>query len=387
MTAALLLILALALNLVSAGYVGFSAWRFARFRRLRPETTGPRPPATILKPLYGLEAGLYDNLRSFCDQDYPAYQVVFGLRSESDAAAELVRRLMAELPDRDLALVIDGHVAGRNLKASNLHNMMRAVKHDLLIVSDSDMRVGRDYLAGIVAPFRDPDVGAVTCLYRGTPAGGLASTLGAMFINEWFLPSVLVALTFEQLRYCFGATMAVRRRLLDEIGGFGALAAYLADDHMLGKLVAAHGYKVHLSPYVVENIVSEPDLKGLFRHELRWARTVRTVRPAGYALSFVMYAVPMSILAAVVNEMTVGWHWVAAASLLVGILPRIFLHYRVRSAYYPASRARPWLVPVRDLLCFVVWATSFVGRAVRWRDQDMLVKPDGLLAPEKARNT
>jgi len=387
MSAELLLIFALALNLVSAGYVGFSAWRFARFRRLRPATTGAQPPATILKPLYGPEPGLYDNLRSFCDQDYPAYQVVFGLRSEADPAAAVVRQLIADLPGRDLALVIDGHVAGRNLKASNLHNMMRAAKHELLIVSDSDMRVGRDYLANVVGPFDDSRVGAVTCLYRGTPVGGLASALGAMFINEWFLPSVLVALTFEKLRYCFGATMAVRRRLLDEIGGFGALAAYLADDHMLGKLVAAQGYKVHLSPYVVENIVSEPDLSGLFRHELRWARTVRTVRPGGYALSFVMYAVPLAILAAVVNEMTAGWHRVAVASLLVGLLPRIFLHYRMRAAYYPASRARPWLVPVRDLFCFVVWATSFVGRAVRWRDQDLRVQPDGVLAPEKVRNT
>ena len=387
MTAALLLILAIALNLASAAYVGLSAWQFARFRRRRDPPAAGRPPVTILKPLYGPEPGLYENLRSFCDQDYPAFQVVFGLRSENDGAAEVVRRLMADLPDRDLALVIDGHVAGRNLKASNLHNMMRAAKHDLLFVADSDMRVGRDYLADVAAPFDDPRIGAVTCLYRGTPVGGPSSALGAMFINEWFLPSVLVALRFEKLRYCFGATMAVRRKLLDAAGGFAALAQYLADDHMLGKLVAGQGYSVHLSPYVVENMVVEPDLKGLFSHELRWARTVRTVRPAGYAASFVMYAVPLALLAAAVNEATVAWHAVAAGSLLIGLMPRIFLHYQARSAYYPAARARPWLVPVRDLLCFVVWATSFLGRAVRWRDQDMLVRADGVLASEKVRNS
>lgn len=391
MTAALLLILAIALNLASAAYVSLSAWRFARFRRRQERSAGPQPPVTILKPLYGTEPGLYENLRSFCDQDYPVFQVVFGLKSENDGAVEVVRRLMADLPDRDLALVIDGHVSGRNLKASNLHNMMRAAKHDLLFVADSDMRVGRDYLTRVVAPFDDPGIGAVTCLYRGTPVGGLASgpasVLGAMFINEWFLPSVLVALTFEPLRYCFGATMAVRRNLLDAAGGFAALAQYLADDHMLGKLVAGQGYKVHLSPYVVENMVAEPSLTGLFSHELRWARTVRTVRPGGYAASFIMYAVPLAILAAAVNEATLAWHAVAAGSLLIGLMPRIFLHYQVRSAYYPAARARPWLVPVRDLLCFVVWATSFLGRAVRWRDQDMLVRADGLLSSEKVRNS
>jgi ceramide glucosyltransferase len=253
--------------------------------------------------------------------------------------------------------------------------MLGRAKHEILVIADSDMRVQPDYLESIVAPFEDPAVGAVTCLYKGSPVGGLASAMAAMFINEWFLPSVLVALTFEKLRYCFGASIAVRRVALEAIGGFEALADDLADDYRLGKLVTERGYKIRLAPYLVENVVLEPNLKALFLHELRWARTVRSVRPVGYAFSFVAYPLPMSILFLLATRFaTVG---VAAIALTVGL--RILLQYMTRASFGIASPAMPWLIPIRDSLAFLVWCASFFGRNVQWRNGKFSLSPDGRL--------
>jgi ceramide glucosyltransferase len=371
--------LAVALWAASSGYVLF-ALRCLLRRPSRLRTLTERPPVTLLKPLCRLDPGLYENLRSFCEQDYPGYQLVFGLHDADDPARAVAERLIAEFPGRDISLVIDRRRFGCNYKASNLSNMMSAAKHDLLIVSDSDMRVGPDYLAAVVAEFEDPSVGAVTCLYSGRAAGGLASRLGAMFINEWFLPSVLVALSRQDLRFCFGATMAVRRDALDRIGGFAALSAYLADDHMLGRLVDRLGMAVRLCPYVVENVVNESSLADLFRHELRWARTVRTIEPLGYALSFITYLVPMSIIAAAAIELALDldeWDLTFIAS---AVAMRLAMHVAAVSLLKVSRPGDFWLVPVRDILSFAVWAASFFSRDVSWKGQDFSVGTDGIIS-------
>ena len=255
--------------------------------------------------------------------------------------------------------------------------MYPAAKHDLIVIADSDMRVGKDYLAAVVAEFNDPGVGAVTCLYSGTATEGLAARLGAMFINEWFVPSVLVALSFSDLRFCFGATMAARRSALDAIGGLQALGDQLADDHMLGKLIADLGYKVRLCPYMVENVVNEQSLKGLFLHELRWARTVRTVQPIGYALSFVTYAIPMSILVSIGIEASLNWDMMSFLAVAVAISLRLAVHRLVGRAI-PSYRASDiFLVPLRDLMSFAIWAASYRSRHVRWKNEDFYVQADG----------
>ena len=342
-----------------------------------PESVNPRP-VTVLKPICGPDPNLYENLRSFCQQAYPQYQLVFGVSDAGDPATRIVQQVIADFPNLDLALVVDDRLIGTNFKVSSLANMLRMAKYDILVIADSDMRVQPDYLRTIVSPFEDADVGAVTCLYKGSPVGGLASALGAMFINEWFLPSVLVALTFEKLRFCFGASIAVRREVLDAIGGFEALADDLADDYMLGKLISERGYTIHLAPYLVENIVLEPDLKALFLHELRWARTVRSVRPVGYALSFVTYSLPMSIVFLLVTLATrfasVG---VVVVALSIGL--RVLLHYAVRAAFRLSSPAMPWLIPIREILAFLVWCASFLGRGVQWRNGKFSLSPDGRL--------
>ena len=259
--------------------------------------------------------------------------------------------------------------------------MLHVARYDILVIADSDMRVQSNYLRTIVSPFKDPGVGAVTCLYRGSPVGGLASALAAMFINDWFLPSVLVALTFEKLRYCFGASMAVRREALEAIGGFKALAYELADDYMLGKLISERGYTIRLAPYLVENVILEPGLKALFLHELRWARTVRSVRPVGYAFSFIAYPLPMSILFLLVAQFaTVG---LMAVALTIGL--RILLQYLARTSFGISSPAMPWLIPIRDMLGFLVWCAGFLGRSVQWINGQFSLSPDGRLTVIEGR--
>jgi ceramide glucosyltransferase len=357
-------------------YLFWALFAVRAFGRMRTAAAACREPVTILKPVCGLDPGLYGNLRSFCDQDYPEFQVIFGVRDADDPAVAVVERVIRDFPDRDLSLVVDDRITGTNLKVSNLVNMDGRAKHDILIAADADMRVDRDYLKAVTAPFQDPQVGAVTCLYRGSPVGGLPSVLGAMFINDWFLPSVLAARSVQPMRYCFGATMAVRRAALEEIGGFSALASHIADDYMLGRLVGDCGYKIVLSPYVVENVILEPDLKTLIRHESRWARTVRSVQPLGYTFSVITHALPLAVIFLVASGFS-GWGWAVLAAALAA---RIALHYAVRAVSGAQGPATPWLVPLRDLLGFVVWGGSFFGRDVHWREQTFLLDAGGQLA-------
>jgi ceramide glucosyltransferase len=338
---------------------------------------GNEPPVTIAKPLCGDEPRLYENLRSFCEQDYPEYQVVFGVRDADDPAADVARRLIDERPGRDLQLVVDGRITGTNHKVSNLAAMQPAMKHGIILISDSDMHVGSDYLRAVVTPFADPGVGAVTCLYRGVPArANIASTLGAMAINESFLPSALVARTLQRLSYCFGATIALRRSELDAIGGFAALASQLADDYMVGKLVSDRGSEVVLAPYLVENGVFEPSVRELFLHELRWARTIRSMRPASYIGTVLTMPLAWSVAFAVAARFsTAGLVAIAVAATL-----RLVLQAAARKSLGSSVPYAPWLVPLRDILTALVFGTAHFGRNVRWKTNNLTVSPGGELS-------
>ncbi len=367
------------LALIASAYVMIATrmtWRFTGSASPAGEFT---PPVTILKPLCGLEPGLYENLRTFCEQDYPTYQVVFGVRDANDPALPLVHKLINELPMQDLTVVEDARVMGTNLKVSNLANMQTAAKHGILVIADADMRVTDQYLRTIVTPLADPAVGCTTCLYKGSAASAnLASRLGALFINEWFLPSVLVALRFEALRYCFGATMVVRTEVLQRVGGFAALSSDLADDHLLGKRISAAGYQVVLAPYVVENQVYEADMAALLKHELRWARTIKAVRPGGYAFSVVTYVVAMAVLYFAVSGLSS-----TGLIMLVFALGLRFLLHRVVTRRLGMADACPlWLLGLRDLLCFGVWAASFCGSRVQWKSNRFTLESDGHLIQE-----
>src|ERR1700677_1167551 len=337
---------------------------------------GEAPAVTILKPLCGDEHELYECLRSFCDQDYAKFQIVFGVADGADPAAEVVNRLQREFPQLDLKLVVDRRQHGSSRKVSNLMNMMPLARHDFLVLSDSDVRVPRDYLSRIVPPLLDPDVGIVTCPYRGVPRSGLWSLLGAMFINDWFIPSVRVAALYGSRAFAFGVTIALRRQVLVGIGGFAAIANQLADDYRLGELTRARGLRTVLSDVVVETCVDERSFGDLVRHELRWLRTIRAVRPLGYGLSFITFSVPVALLGCTISRGA----WPASVLLAVTALGRIVLHVRVRGT--TAGIARDFAVlPLREALSLLLWAWGFFTRRVHWRDDRFRVTRDGSVQP------
>lgn len=360
-------------------------WRFRHRAASRPGQH--RPPVTILKPVCGIDYDSYENLRSFCCQDYEHCQVVFGVRDHDDPVIHVIRRLIEAHPERDISVVVDDRIIGANLKIANLANMYKVAKHDILIIADSDIHVGPDYVESVVSAFEGRNVGVVTCLYRARTANGLASKLSGLSINEWFLPSALVAVALQGLRFCFGSTMAVRRDVLESVGGFERLAAYLADDHMLGKLAIQRGYRIRLSTYVVENVVYERSLHTLFDHELRWARTIRSIQPVGHAFSFTTYAVTLALLTALLAVPLDGSAVLGLGLLLVAFLMRYAMHRIACGALGLSSPFSPSLVVMRDVLSAAVWLVSLFGSRVRWKGWTMAVGPNGHLLPKKAPST
>ena len=353
-------------------YLGCSVWAVRRLMALRARPRGEERPVSVLKPLCGEDPGLMANLRSFCCQNHNAFQVVFGVRDDHDAAIPVARRLIAELPAADLALVVDRRLRGSNLKIANLHNMLPVARHPLLVISDSDMRVGPNYLAAVTAPLADPAVGLVTCLYRGIAAEGAWSRLAAMHINQGFLPGAAVAAAMGTGVGCFGASIALRRDTLARIGGLAAIEDALADDYALGAAVRRLGLRIELSPYLIDNIIAEPTLAGLFRHELRWARTIRLVAPAGFVGSIVTQPVITAALAVVLGALPA----VAPAMLAAALLCRAASAMAIdRALALPRSPLH--LLPLRDVLSFAVFVASFFARRVEWRDRTFRVGPKG----------
>jgi ceramide glucosyltransferase len=352
-------------------------WAARQFASRRPDESAEHPAVSLLKPLHGAEPGLYENLRSFVDQDYPAMQTVFGVQDPDDQALPSVRRLIAERPDNDLIVVVDPRANGSNLKIANLENILGSARHDVLVMADSDMRVTRSYLAEVIAPLQDPKVGLVTCLYKGVGTGGLWSELGAMHINFGFLPSALLAETMGWGGGCFGATVALRRRVLDRIGGFARLRNELADDHRIGSAVRELGLNTFLSRCIVENRVSEPSLASLWRHELRWARTARLMAPGGFAGSVITHTMVIALLAALAAGFGPG----ACAVLLISCLLR-WSSAAMIARMLGLPHRRLWLLPLRDALSFSVFVASFCGRSVSWRDQVFQVDEVGRMTAE-----
>lgn len=351
---------------------GTVVWAATSIRMRRSQYT-PRdlPPVTILKPLCGAEPETYECLRSFCDQAYPEFQVIFGVCDPQDPVVAIVNRLQGEFPLRDLQIAVERRLHGSNRKVSNLINMMPLACHEFLVLSDSDVQVKRDYLAKVVAPLIDDGVGIVTCAYRGRPRRGLWSLLGALFINEWFIPSVRVAAMAGSRAFAFGTTIAIRRGVLAGIGGFTAIADQLADDYRLGELTRRQGLRTVLSEVVVEVCVAERGLVELIRHELRWLRTIRVLRPLEYGLTFVTFGMPVAALGVLLAEGAAP----AVGMLAVTALARVTLHLSTRE---PGSHPLQLLIlPVRDVLSLGLWAWSFVTRHVYWREDIYRVTRDG----------
>lgn len=352
-----------------------AVWRFSREK---PVQAGAAPGVTILKPVCGADPGLEENLLSFCRQSYRGpLQIVIGAHREHDPAVPIARKVIASLPEVDITLVIDASLPGTNFKICNVNNMMAAAKHDILVVSDSDMRVGPDYLETVVGVLLEPGVGLATTLYTARPAGGLASRLGCGFINYGFLPSVLVGRMLNAAAFCSGSTMALRRSTLERVGGWAVLSNQLADDYALGALVRATGQKLALSRYVVENLVLEPDLMTLFRHELRWQRTVRSITPIGLAASVIINPVALALLALPLTGFA-GTAWLLLAATLA---VRVTLVYMCDRAFGLAPMGLA-LVPLREIMSQLVLVASFWGQRVTWRNSSFQVGRGGELTFE-----
>ena len=348
--------------------------------RSRPVRDGHTPPVTILKPLKGPGLDLAANLETFCRQDYPAYQIAFGVEDPSDPAVEVVRSLMRRFPDQDITLSV-GHEEGANRKVASLVHMMRHARHDVLVLSDADIRVRPDYLRTLVAPLADPAVGLTTCLYRGRATLGLPSLVESLFINTDFLPMVLMAQWVQRFRYAYGASTAFRRQALAGIGGFDALRDHLADDYLLGNRIADAGWRLLLLPYLVETVLDSRTLNDVWRHQLRWARTYRVCQPFGWFVSLVIHTMLWGVAAVfATGGSAVGWiALVAAVTSRLGSL-RVILGMLGDTA----TVRNLWLVPLKDLAYSAVWVASWLGRDVVWSGQRLRVLPDGRMIPVDA---
>ena len=332
-------------------------------------------PVSVLKPLHGDEPLLEEALTSVCRQAYPALQVVFGVQDAADTTLPLVRRLQARFPDCDIAVVVDPRDHGPNRKVANLINMLPAAKHDVLVIADADMHVAPDWLHRLVAALEEPGVGLVTTVYTGVPVGLLApppsregrgrdaiGALGADQINHYFLPGALLARAMGR-QDCLGATMMLRRETLERIGGFAALVDHLADDNVLGRLVQGLGLRVELAETIPATTVPETTLLALWRHELRWARTIRALEPAAFAASVLQYPLVWGALAVLLGG---GATWTLAWFALVWAI-RAAAVRGVDRALALANRSPLWLLPLRELMSVVVMAVSYAGRRVDWR--------------------
>ena len=336
------------------------------------------PAVTILKPLCGDGPQLYERLCAICAQDYPSFQIIFGLHSEADSALQVARRVQQEFRALDIDCVIDPTRHGVNAKVSNLLNMLPHAKHELLIIADSDIEVTPDFLRRVVAPLADPRVGLVTCGYAGQPRPGWWSALGAQFINAWFMPSVYVASMFGSQWFVSGATMALRRELLTRGRGLKGLSNRLAEDFLLGAQVRAQGQNVVLSELQVRTLVDEPSLAALCRHSLRrlrWLRTIKSVRLWAYAGCVFTFSLPLAALGAWLARFQPG----ALRLCAVTIASRLVLHFAGPRDGLRERWRQLGLIPLHDALLLGLWLWGFGGREVSWRQERLGIGRHGAL--------
>jgi ceramide glucosyltransferase len=324
------------------------------------------PPVSILKPLKGEDPEIYASFRTHCLQHYPEYEIVFGVSDPEDPALDAVERLRQEFPAQAIQVIVCREVLGANTKVSNLAQMVKVARYETLVVSDSDIRVPRDYLRRVIAPLEDEKVGMVTCLYRGISGETLGSRLESLGISTDFCASVLVARSIEGgIRFGLGSTMAFRRDDLDAIGGFGVFVDYLADDYELGKRIAELGKEIRLSDVVVETFLPSYDRRGFFEHQLRWARGVRGARPGGYLGLIFTFGWQWAMLALVASGGPI-WAW---RSVGMALLLRILVALMVGLGVLEDRQALLLLplVPLRDAIAVGVWIASFLSDEVTWR--------------------
>ena len=351
----------------------FAARRFAGEQQHSTPVLSELPAVSILKPLKGSDPEMYESFRSHCVQDYRGYEILFGVHDQNDPAIALVDRLKREFPDRDIHLAYCEKRLGANGKVSVLAQLAKIAKHEVLVVNDSDIRVAPGYLRTIVSELLKPDVGLVTCLYRGIPARTIGSRLESLGISTDFVPGVLVAQQIEGgLSFGLGSTLTLRRETLAAIGGFEVIADFLGDDYELGKRTTELGLKVKLSTSTVETFLPAYDFSGFLLHQLRWARTIRASRPAGYFGLVLTYTLSWGILCLLLARGAL-WAWgLLALAVLMRLLVSIVTGVSV-------TRERRiwrglWLLPLRDIMAVAVWIGGMWGRKIFWRGEEFILE-------------
>jgi ceramide glucosyltransferase len=370
----------LVLALAGCGYQLLAGICVRAFAPRPPPAREDWPAVTVMKPLHGAEPGLQAALGSVLAQDYPgAVQWVFGVQDRADPALAVVERLRGVYPGADMAVVVDPTPHGANAKVANLINMAGSIRHGIVVLSDSDIAVAPDYLRQVVGALAEPGVGVVTCPYRGEPAAaGVWPRLAAMGVSYQFLPSVAVGVRLGMATPCMGSTIALSAETLGRIGGFAAFADLLADDYAMGAAVRGLGLKSVVAPVIVAHHCAETSLGELVRHELRWARTIRGVDPAGFAGSGVMHAIPLALIGVALTAASPASLAVLAAALICRFW---MMSQAAKAATWAAAAPRVgWpLAPVRDILSLALFAASWFGRGVDWRGTRYRVDRQGEL--------
>ncbi|MBI3695001.1 MAG: glycosyltransferase [Acidobacteria bacterium] len=383
---------AVCLAVAAGGAVFYSLVLVAarRFRRDAARPAGFTPPISVLKPLAGLEADLEENLRTFFEQDYPQYQLLFAVREAEDPAAAVAQRLIARYPDRDAALIVTGEPPFPNAKVWSLHLMAERARHEILVISDSDIRAAPECLRDIAADFADPRVAVTCCPYRAVPGPSFWSRLEALTLNTEFWCGVLVARMLEGMRFAVGPTMALRRQYLEQVGGFPAVGEYLAEDFVLGQWAERYSYKAALSAQVVDHCIGAErysykaalsaqvvdhcigghPFRANLTHRIRWARSTRRSRPWGYLWQVFTNSLPFALVllagpAAPLTALVLIARVAVVAAVSFGLLRD------------PFTRRYWWLVPVADAASLVVWALGLFGNTIVWRGRRYQLLRDG----------
>jgi len=364
----------------SAVFVGLAMLGVIRFRAdARKQVSSVPddahlPPVSVLKPVHGLEARLRENIESFFRQDYPDYEILFAADEANDAALDVVREVCARYPHIRSRVLVTG-TPWPNPVVHAFHCMAEAAAHDILVTTDSDVEVDPRYLREIVPPLLDPQVGMVTCVYRGKNAAGFFSRLTAIGMSVEMTAGVLVANLLEGMKFGLGPTTVVRKNSLASIGGYSALRDYIAYDFAIGNLMAKEGYQVVLSGHVIDHIVNQPSLRRMWQNQLRWAQTTRYSRPWGHFGSGLIFAMPYGLLGFLVAGFLGHWG-IGALLLAVAVLNRLTEAWLVGWMVVrdPQVRRAPWLYPLRDLLGFLVWFASYLNLRYLWRDSRFELK-------------
>lgn len=368
-------LLALGLAVCGAIYACTATWVTWRFLRQPHGKPSRSPSISVLKPLHGGEPELYENLASFCVQDYAGpVQLILGAHDPADPALDIARQVQREHPDSDITIVADPRLYGANRKVANLINMVSHVRGEVIVISDSDVRIPRDGLGRMVAALERPGVGLIYCLYRGLRTKSPWSQLAAMDVNTRFAPSVVAGQALKA-HPCLGPTMALRAEVLEKIGGFHHLTDVLADDFELGRTVRTAGYRIGCPPMVIDHVFPERSAREMLTHELRWARTVLAVEPVGYLGSSIVHFLPLALIGAALTGFS-PW----SAILLVALAGLRLVQAFVLSRLLGADDRFLWLVPLRDLLSFGVFLTAICGDRVEWRGNRFKIVRGGAIA-------